>query len=64
MKVEVDELKCETAGICVKECPEVFKFREGSKRATVVRDPVPASLERRCREIAERCPTGAIRIIE
>jgi ferredoxin len=30
MKVKIDELKCRTAGICVKLCPEVFRFQEGA----------------------------------
>ena len=33
MKIEVDQNKCGTIGICVKECPEVFRFQEGSKKA-------------------------------
>lgn len=64
MKVEVDDLKCETAGICVQQCPEVFRFREGSKKAAVIKDEVPPSLEEKCREIAGTCPAGAIRVFE
>jgi ferredoxin len=64
MKAEVDESKCETAGICVKECPEVFRFREGSKKAAVIKDEVPPCLEEKCREIAGMCPAKAIRVFE
>ena len=35
MRVKVDQLKCGTIGICVKECPQVFRFQPGSKKATV-----------------------------
>ncbi len=64
MKVVVDELKCETAGICVKECPEVFRFRQGSKRAFATEEEIPLSLQDRCRRAAESCPTKAIQILE
>ena len=64
MRVEVDETKCETAGICVQKCPELFRFQEGSKKAAVIKSEVPPSLEHRCREIAGTCPAGAIRVLE
>jgi ferredoxin len=64
MRVEVDESKCETAGICVQGCPEVFRFQEGSKKAAVIKDGVPPSLEEKCREIADMCPAKAIRVFE
>lgn len=60
MKVEVDQMKCDTTGICVKECPQVFRFQEGSKRATVMLDEIPPKLEQKCREVANMCPTNAI----
>jgi ferredoxin len=60
MKVKVDQMKCDTSGICVKECPQVFRFQEGSKRATVVPDEIPPELEQKCREVATMCPTNAI----
>lgn len=64
MKCEVDQLKCDTTGICVSECPEVFRFLEGSKKATVIHDKIPLELEQKCREIADLCPTSAIIISE
>jgi ferredoxin len=64
MKVEVDAKKCETAGICVQECPEVFRFREGSKKAVSIRERIPPSLEQKCREVADLCPAKAVRIQE
>lgn len=64
MKVVVDGMKCETAGICVKECPEVFRFHEGSKRAVAVKEEIPLSLQTKCREVAKLCPAKAIRILE
>ena len=64
MKIEVDQLKCDTTGICVSKCPEVFRFQEGSKKATVILDEIPRGLEQRCREIAGLCPREAVIISE
>ncbi len=63
MKIRVDQLKCDTTGICVKECPELFRFQEGSKKAEAIEEEVPAALERACMDVAARCPSKAI-IIE
>ena len=64
MRVRVDQLKCRTVGVCVQLCPDVFRFQEGSKRAAVMLDPVPSSLESQCREACLKCPNQAITIIE
>jgi ferredoxin len=64
MKVEVDQMKCGTSGICVMECPEVFRFQEGSKRATVLLEEIPPELELKCRELVRKCPNNAIIIKE
>jgi ferredoxin len=47
MRAEVDQLKCRTVGECVKTCPDVFRFQEGSKRATVTADPIPPTWKAR-----------------
>jgi ferredoxin len=62
MKAQIDPLKCRTAGECVKICPEVFRFLEGSKKAAVTRDPIPPQLEEMVFEAAWRCPARAIMI--
>jgi ferredoxin len=64
MRVEVDQLKCRTVGQCVKTCPEVFRFQEGSKRAKATVDPIPRGLEGKVREAARRCPEKAVLIKE
>jgi len=64
MRAKVDQLKCETIGICVKECPQVFRFQPGSKKATVIVDEIPPALEQKCREVAKMCPNEAIIIQE
>jgi len=64
MKVEVDQTKCGTIGICVKECPEIFRFQEGSKKAVALVEEVPPQWQAKCREAARKCPNGAILITE
>ena len=64
MKAEVDQMKCRTVGICVKTCPQVFRFQEGSKRASVLLEEIPESLMEKCREAARLCPNNAILIKE
>ena len=64
MRVKVDAMKCETAGICVKECPEVFRFQEGSKKAHAITEEIPPRRQRKCRKVADLCPAKAIRIVE
>lgn len=60
MKIEVDQVKCGTVGICVMECPEVFRFQAGSKKAEVYVDEIPPRLEQKCRAVARKCPNEAI----
>jgi ferredoxin len=64
MKVEVDQMKCGTVGFCVKECPEVFRFQEGSKKAAVIIGEIPPALQKKCRDAARKCPNAAITIEE
>jgi ferredoxin len=60
MKIKVDQLKCDTSGICVMECPELFRFQEGSKKAKALVEEVPPSMEDICIRVADRCPRNAI----
>ena len=60
MKVSVDQLKCDTSGICVTENPSLFRFQEGSKKAEPLVTDIPPALEKTFIRIADRCPTGAI----
>ncbi len=64
LKVEVDQNKCATVGICVKELPEIFGFQQGSKKAQSKVDIVPAHLETKCLAVAKKCPNGAIQVRE
>ena len=60
MKIRVDQLKCDTSGICVMECPELFRFQEGSKKAKALVEEVPPSMKDICIRIADRYPSKAI----
>jgi len=62
--VRVDQHLCCASGLCVRELPELFRFREGIKRADVVSKAVPAHLVQRVRLVAERCPGRAIILLE
>jgi ferredoxin len=44
--------------------PQLFRFQEGSKHATVIRGPeaIPPELEPRIVEVAAKCPNGAIKV--
>lgn len=64
MKVAVNQATCDTSGICVQELPELFRFQPGSKKAIARQSEVPPKLHARCREVARRCPTGAILLVE
>ncbi|MBN1625340.1 MAG: ferredoxin [Deltaproteobacteria bacterium] len=60
MRMIVDYIKCDTSGICVKTCPEIFRFQEGSKKAIALFDRIPAVLEKKAVEAAKSCPSNAI----
>jgi len=62
MKLKIDQLKSDTSGICVKRCPELFRFQEGSKKAEVIDENITLSLEPECLSIVGLCPTGAISV--
>lgn len=64
MKVHVDQLRCRTAGLCVKHCPEIFRFQEGSKRAEAMVTDVPPALQKKCAEAADLCPNRAIVVMD
>ncbi|MFP4522199.1 MAG: ferredoxin [Fibrobacterota bacterium] len=65
MEIKIEESKCRSAGVCVKDFPGIFGFAPGNKKAFVLEgiNPVPPNLERMCINAAERCPEKAISII-
>jgi ferredoxin len=63
MKAEVDQVKCGTVGVCVKICPEVFRFHPGSKKVLCEAGEIPPLFRQRCAEAAEKCPNHSIVIV-
>lgn len=63
MKVQVDQKRCGTVGLCVKACPEVFRFQEGSKKAAAYSGDIPPEHEAKVLKAVNSCPNGAIVII-
>ncbi len=64
MKVGINQNLCNGAGICVQIVPDVFRFREGSKKGEVVVEVVSPRLRRDVREAARKCPTHAVLVFE
>lgn len=60
MKARVAQSKCDTSGICVAECPAVFRFQQGSQKAEAITEEVTPSLEEICADIAARCSRDVI----
>ena len=60
MKVRVDQLRCDITGLCVMECPDIFRFQEGSKKAEAIREEVPSHLAEAVARAASRCPNRAV----
>jgi ferredoxin len=62
MRVYVDENKCNSAGICVKKMPNVFRFNVGNKKARVIMNPIPLQHQVKVLELVPQCPVNAIRV--
>ncbi len=60
MKVNVDQKRCRTYGLCVEICPDVFRFEPGSKKAAAILKDVPDHLQAACRQAAAKCAACAI----
>jgi ferredoxin len=63
MKVYVDKELCSGSGVCIGACPEVFELNDQGA-AVAKTEQVPSELEQTCRETAEDCPSGAIKVEE
>ncbi|MEM9517594.1 MAG: ferredoxin [Actinomycetota bacterium] len=61
MKVVVDFDLCASTGSCMQIAPEVFEVRSDGYLYILQEEP-GAELERKTREAADLCPTGAISI--
>ncbi|MFJ2115269.1 MULTISPECIES: ferredoxin [unclassified Streptomyces] len=64
MRVEVDEPKCVSAGLCVMSAPEVFDQREDDGVVILLDSEPDADAHDEVREAAGLCPAVAIRLVE
>jgi len=63
MKVCVDKELCSSSGICIETCPEVFEL-DDQGTTSAKNEQVSSEFEQVCRDAAEKCPSGAIKIEE
>ncbi|MFD7318901.1 ferredoxin [Streptomyces sp. NPDC059883] len=64
MRVEVDEPKCVSAGLCVMSAPEVFDQRDDDGVVVLLESAPDAGTHEGVREAAGLCPAVAIRLVE
>lgn len=64
MKVQIDQQKCNGAGNCVQELPQIFRFQEGSKKGIEKAKEVPPGLEQKVAKVARECPASAIIVLQ
>lgn len=62
MKTSIDTEGCESCGLCVDICPEVF-MQKGNKVGCIA-DEVPSCDTGMCMAAVESCPADAITIYE
>jgi ferredoxin len=59
MKVIVDFSICDSNGVCVDACPEVFELDEADQLHVLDENP-PEELREKVREAVRGCPKAAI----
>ncbi len=63
LKAIVNRDDCIGCELCTQICPEVFQM-DDEQIATVIANPVPASVEDKAKDAEDSCPTSAITIEE
>jgi ferredoxin len=61
MKVRIDFDLCQGHGVCMGECPEVFRVNDDGV-VTILKEQPDESLRKKVQNAARFCPTGAISI--
>jgi ferredoxin len=65
VRIVVDRERCVGAGLCVLTSPDTFDQSEEDGRVVFLdADPTDAEQERRVRQVARLCPSGAISVTE
>ena len=63
IKINVDYDRCDSNGVCVQLCPEVFEIRADGFLYLFM-EVAPDSLGEKLRDAEAGCPTGAIALEE
>ncbi len=63
MKVIVDRENCESQGVCVRNCPQVFELDDDDRLQILIED-IPENLMAHVRRCVERCPKQALSLEE
>jgi ferredoxin len=63
MKVVVDREICEAQGVCVRNCPEVFRLDEDD-RLVILMEAIPEDKLATVRYCVQRCPKQALSLVE
>ena len=63
IKINVDYDRCDSNGVCVQMCPEVFEIREDGFLYLFM-ETAPADLAQKLSDAEDGCPTGAISLEE
>lgn len=61
MKISVDSDRCSGHGVCVAECPELFRLTDDGW-AEVLIDDVPPHLQAAAHTAVSHCPERAISV--
>ncbi len=62
-RFEVEEDECIGCGLCEERAPENIQTPAGECTAQVVKQPLNDAEEEACKEAAEYCPMGGLRIV-
>ena len=63
MRVRVDNTLCESNGVCVKLCPEVFELDDDDDLLILIENP-GVELREKLEHAVARCPRQALRLEE
>jgi len=62
-RYEVEEDDCIGCGLCEERAPENIQIPAGERIAQVVKQPLNDAEQEACKEAAEYCPLGGLRVV-